>query len=49
MNKKKRDRVLSVLLVMVTAMSLLSGCGGKKCRKRRCRNYHGVFMEYKPV
>ena len=33
MNKKKRDRVLSVLLVMVTAMSLLSGCGGKSTEK----------------
>ena len=33
MNKKKRDRVLSVLLVMVTAMSLLSGCGGKSAEK----------------
>lgn len=33
MNKKKRDRVLSVLLVMVTAMSLLSGCGGESAKK----------------
>ena len=33
MNKKKRNRVLSVLLVMVTAMSLLSGCGGKSAEK----------------
>ena len=33
MNKKKRDRVLSVLLVMVTAISLLSGCGGKSAEK----------------
>ena len=21
----------------------------KECRKRRCRNHHGVFMEHKPV
>ena len=29
MRKKKWNRALSVLLVMVTAISLLSGCGGK--------------------
>ena len=33
MKKKKRNRVLSVLLVMVTAISLLSGCGGKSVEK----------------
>ena len=33
MKKKKRNRVLSVLLVMVTAISLLSGCGGKSAEK----------------
>ena len=31
--KKKWNRVLSVLLVMVTAISLLSGCGGKSAEK----------------
>ena len=31
--KKKWNRVLSVLLIMVTAISLLSGCGGKSAKK----------------
>jgi len=31
--KKEWNRVLSVLLVMVTAISLLSGCGGKSAEK----------------
>lgn len=34
MKKKEWNRVLSVLLVMVTAISLLSGCGGKSAEKR---------------
>ena len=29
MKKKKRNRLFSVLLAMVTAVSLLAGCGGK--------------------
>ena len=33
MEKKKRNRVLSVLLVMVAVVSLLSGCGGKSAEK----------------
>ena len=33
MKKKEWNRVLSVLLVMVTAISLLSGCGGKSAEK----------------
>lgn len=33
MKNKKWNRVLSVLLVMVTAISLLSGCGGKSAEK----------------
>jgi len=33
MKKKKCNRVLLVLLVMVTAISLLSGCGGKSAEK----------------
>ena len=33
MEKKKWNRVLPVLLVMVTAISLLSGCGGKSAKK----------------
>ena len=33
MKKKKRNRVLPVLLVMVTVISLLSGCGGKSAEK----------------
>ena len=33
MKKKKWNRALSVLLVMVTAISLLSGCGGKSAEK----------------
>ena len=33
MKKKEWNRVLSVLLVMVTAISLLSGCGGKSVEK----------------
>ena len=33
MRKKKWNRALSVLLVMVTAISLLSGCGGKSAEK----------------
>ena len=33
MKKKEWNRVLSVLLVMVTAISLLSGCGGKNAEK----------------
>ena len=49
MKKKKWNRVLAVLLVMVTVISLLSGCGWEERGKRRCRNDHGVFMEHKPV
>lgn len=49
MKKKKWSRVLPVLLVMVTVISLLPGCGRKRAEKRRCRNNHGVFMERKPV
>lgn len=49
MKKKEWNRVLSVLLVMVTAISLLSGCGGKSAGKRGCRNNYGVLMEHKPV
>ena len=33
MKKKKWSKVLSVFLVMVTAVSLLSGCGGKSAEK----------------
>ena len=33
MKKKKWNRVLPVLLVMVTALSLLSGCGGNSAKK----------------
>ena len=33
MKKKKRNRALSVLLVMMTAISLLSGCGSKSVEK----------------
>ena len=33
MKRKKWNKVLSVLLVMVTAVSLLSGCGGKSVEK----------------
>ena len=33
MKKKKWNRVLSVLLAMMTAISLLSGCGGKSAEK----------------
>ena len=33
MEKKKWNGVLSVLLIMVTAISLLSGCGGKSAKK----------------
>ena len=49
MKKKKWSRVLSVLLVMVTVIALLSGCGRKRAEKRRCRNHYSVFMEHKPV
>ncbi len=33
MKKKKRNKLFSVLLAMVTAISLLSGCGGKSAEK----------------
>ena len=33
MKKKKWNKILAVLLVMVTAVSLLSGCGGKSAEK----------------
>ena len=33
MEKKKWNKLVSVLLVMVTVMSLLSGCGGKSAEK----------------
>ena len=33
MKKKKWNRLVSVLLVMVTVMSLLSGCGRKSTEK----------------
>ena len=34
MKKKKWNRVLAVLLAMVTAVTLLSGCGGKSAEKK---------------
>ena len=33
MKKKKRNRLFTALLTMVTAVSLLSGCGGKSAEK----------------
>ena len=33
MKKKKRNRVLTVFFVMLTALSLLSGCGGKRAEE----------------
>ena len=33
MKKKKWNRVLAVLLMMVMSISLLSGCGGKSTEK----------------
>ena len=33
MKKKNRNKLLAVLPVMVTAISLLSGCGGKSAEK----------------
>ena len=33
MKKKKWNKLVSVLLAMVTAVSLLSGCGGKSAEK----------------
>ena len=33
MKKKKRNKLFSVLLAMVTSISLLSGCGGKSAEK----------------
>ena len=33
MKKKKWNRVLAVLLAMVTAVSLLSACGSKSAKK----------------
>ena len=34
MKKKKWNRVLAVLLMMVMSISLLSGCGGKSTEKK---------------
>ena len=33
MKEKRRSRALAVLLMMVAALSLLSGCGGKRAEK----------------
>ena len=33
MKKKKWNKILAVLLAMVTAISLLSGCGSKSAEK----------------
>ena len=33
MKKKKWNKILAVLLVMVTAISLLSGCGSRSAEK----------------
>ena len=33
MKKKKWNKILAVFLAMVTAVSLLSGCGGKSAEK----------------
>ena len=33
MKKKKWNKILAVLLVMMTAISLLSGCDGKSAEK----------------
>ena len=48
MRKKKWNRVLAVLLMMVMSISLLSGCGSKSGEKDAENNYC-VFMEHKPL
>ena len=39
MKKKKWNRVLAVLLAMVTAVSLLSACGSKSAEKEDAVNW----------
>ena len=41
MEKKKWNKVLSVLLAMVTALSLLSGCGMKSAEKEDAETITG--------
>ncbi len=48
MKKKKWNKLLAVLLVMVTAYHFCQAVA-ENCGKRRCRNNHSVFMEHKPV
>ena len=40
MKEKKWHRVLAVFFVMVTVLSLLSGCGGKSAEKEAGMNEH---------
>ena len=47
MKKRKWNRVLSVLLVMVTVISLMSGCGKKSAKMKRKDTITVYFMEHK--
>ena len=42
MKKEKRNKLLAVFLVMVMAILLLSGCGGKRAEKE----LHKVSIRY---
>ena len=43
MKKKKWNRVLAVLLAMVTAVTLLSGCGGKSAEKKMQKQSRCIY------
>ena len=49
MKKKKWNRALAVLFVMMTAVTLLSGCGSKSAEKEDAETITVLFMEHKPV
>ena len=49
MKKRKWNRVLSIFLVMVTVISLMSGCDRKSAKNERERYDHCIFMEHKSI
>ncbi len=49
MKKKKWNRVLSGLLVMVMAILLLSGCGEKSAEKEDAETITVYLWSHKPV
>ncbi|MFR8790283.1 hypothetical protein [Gallintestinimicrobium sp.] len=49
MKKKKMEQSFTGASGDGDSYITFAGLWQEACRKRRCRNNHGVFMEHKPV